>query len=159
MKNVVITKYVLTACLLVGMCALIAVAQNKPSFNGTWKLNLQKSKFAGDSPKSVTIEFNHKDNNLTEAFTSSQVGGEHTVEARYNIDGKGSDVPLGDEVIKATTKWEGDALVIDWRGPEAGRYFIRKHTLSADGKAMTINIKRSRPDGGEAEETWVLEKQ
>jgi hypothetical protein len=62
-------------------------------------------------------------------------------------------------VIKATAKWEGDALVIDWRGPEAGRYDIRKLTLSADGKTMTINHKHSLPDGGMSEKTWILEKQ
>lgn len=161
MKTVVITKHLLTTCLLVGLCASIAVAQTKPNFTGAWKLNLQKSKFAGSSPGgvSVTIEFNHKDNNLTEAFTSSQDSSEHTIEAKYTIDGKESEVPTGDEVIKATTKWEGNALVIDWRGPQAGRYFVRKLTLAADGKTMTINLKRSVPDGGMVEETWVLEKQ
>jgi hypothetical protein len=70
-----------------------------------------------------------------------------------------SEVPIGDQVIKATAKWEGDALVIDWRGPEAGRYDIRKLTLSADGKTMTINHKHSLPDGEMSEKTWILEKQ
>jgi hypothetical protein len=61
--------------------------------------------------------------------------------------------------MKATAKWEGDALVIDWRGPEPGRYNIRKLTLAADGKTMTVNLKHSLPAGGMGEETWVLDKQ
>jgi len=160
MKNVDI-KSQLAACLLMGLCALIAVAQSKPNFTGAWKLNLQKSKFADNIPEglSLTLEFNHKDNILTEAFSYSQGASEHSVEGKYAIDGKESDVPNGDAVIKATAKWEGNALVIDWRGPEAGRYFIRKLTLAPDGKSMTIKLNRSRPDGGMAEETWVLEKQ
>ncbi len=66
MKNVVITKDLLTTCLLVGLCALITVAQTKPNFTGAWKLDIQKSKFAGSSPGdvSVTIELNHKANTL-----------------------------------------------------------------------------------------------
>jgi hypothetical protein len=151
MKNVVTTKYLLTASLLVGLCALTSVAQTRPNFTGDWKLNPQKSNISD----SIRIVLNQKDNNLTEAFTH----GESTIEPKYTIDGKESEVPIGDQVIKATAKWEGDALVIDWRGPEAGRYDIRKLTLSADGKTMTINHKHSLPDGGMSEKTWILEKQ
>jgi hypothetical protein len=153
------TKNILPVWFLMVLCAFYAAAQTRPSYTGTWNLNLQKSKFAGQTPVVVTIEFKHKGNDLTEIFTSSQSGAEHTIEARYTIDGKESDVPVGDEVIKATTKWEGDSLVINWKGPETGRYFNRKLKISADGLSMIIILKRSRPDGRMAEETWVLEKQ
>ena len=153
------TRSLLTAFLLAPLCALTAMAQTKPNFTGTWKLNMQKSKFAGDGLEGVTIEFNHQDNNLTEAFTHFQGGGENTIEAKYTIGGKESEAPVGDEVIKATAKWDGDALVIDWRGPEEGWYYVRKLTLSADGKTMTINLKHSLPNGGMDEKIWVFEKQ
>jgi hypothetical protein len=146
------TRSLLTAFLLAPLCALTAIAQTKPNFTGTWNLNQQKSK----SSDSITIEFNQKDNNLTEAFNAGQ-GGE--LEAKYTIDGKESEVSTGDATIKAAAKWDGDALVIDWRGPEEGRYFVRKLTLSADGKTMTINLKHSLPNGGMAEKVWVFEKQ
>ncbi len=146
------TRSLLTAFLLAPLCALTAMAQTKPNFTGTWNLNHQKSK----SSDSITIEFNQKDNNLTEAFNASQ-GDE--LEAKYAIDGKESEVSTGDATIKATAKWDGDALVIDWRGPEEGRYFVRKLTLSADGKTMTVNLKHSLPNGGMAEKIWFFEKQ
>ena len=59
-------------------------------FTGAWKLKIQKSKFADSSPGDVsgTIEFNHKDNNLTEALTVSGVGGDCAIEGKYAIDGK-----------------------------------------------------------------------
>jgi hypothetical protein len=79
--------------------------------------------------------------------------------AKCTIDGKESEVSTGDATIKATAKWDGDALVIDFRGPEEGRYFVRKLTLSADGKTMTINIKQGMPNGGMAEKIRVFEKQ
>jgi hypothetical protein len=145
-------RSLLTAFLLAPLCALTAMAQTKPNFTGTWKLNQQKSERSG----SITIEFNQKDNNLTEAFNAGQDG---ELEAKYTIDGKESEVSTGDATIKATAKWDGDALVIDFRGPEEGRYFVRKLTLSADGKTMTINLKHSLPNGGMAEKIWVFEKQ
>jgi hypothetical protein len=91
------TRSLLTAFLLAPLCALTAMAQAKPNFTGTWKLNQQKSK----SSDSITIEFNQKDNNLTEAFNAGQ-GGE--LEAKYAIDGKESEVSTGDATIKATAK-------------------------------------------------------
>src|SRR5262249_7245833 len=142
------TRPLLTAFLLAPLCALTAMAQTKPNFSGTWNLNHQKS----ESSDSITIEFNQKDNNLTETFNAGH-GGE--LEAKYTIDGKESEVLTGDATIKATAKWDGDALVIDFRGPEEGRYFVRKLTLSADGKTMTINLKHSLPNGGMAEKIWV----
>jgi hypothetical protein len=151
--------HLLMACLLIGLSTLTAVAQTKPSFSGVWKMNPQKTKLAGNSSDGIAIEFNHKDNDLTEAFTVLQVGDEYTIDAKYAIGGKESEVPIGDQVIKATAMWEGDELVIDWRGPEAGRYNIRKLTLSPDGKTMTVNLKHSLPDGGMSEKTWILQKQ
>src|SRR5262249_61470398 len=108
------TRSLLTAFLLAPLCALTAMAQTKPNFTGTWKLNQQKSKFAGDGPEGVTIEFNHQDNNLTEAFTHFQGGGENTIEAKYTIGGKGSEGTGGGEGRKTHDKWDGDAHVIDW---------------------------------------------
>src|SRR5262249_59015601 len=97
--------------------------------------------------------------NLTETYKDLQGGGENAMEAKYSIGGKESEAQVGDEVIKATAKWDGDALVIDWRGPEEGWYYVRKLTLSADGKTMTINLKHSLPNGGMDEKNWVFEKQ
>ena len=148
------TRSLLTAFLLAPLCALTAMAQARPNFTGTWELNQQKSK--DSDVVTLTIEFNQKDNNLTEAFKAGQ-GSEF--EAKYTIDGKESEIPTNDATIKTTAKWEGDALVIDFRGPEEGRYFVRKLTLSADGKTMTINLKHSLPNGGMGEKIWVLEKQ
>jgi hypothetical protein len=136
-----------------------AATTTRPNFTGAWKLNPQKSKFADSGPEGFTVRIIHQDNHLTEALTFSGGGGEHTIEAAYTADGKESEVLIGGEAAKATVKWEGDALVIEWRGPEAGRFFGRKLTLAADGKTITILLKQNRRDGSMVEETWVLEKQ
>jgi hypothetical protein len=156
MKIAAATKYLLTAYFLLGLFVFTTIAQTKPSFTGTWKLNPQKSKLGGVNSDSIIIEFDQKDNDLTESFHH----GPATVEARYSIDGKEGQAQLsGGPGMKATASWEGDALVIDWRGPEPGRYTIRKVTLAADGKSITVNLKHSLPGDGMGEETWTLEKQ
>src|SRR5262249_31269012 len=98
-------------------------------------------------------------NNLTEAFTHFQGGGENTIEAKYTIGGKEKEAQGGDEGIKNTAKWDGDALVIDWRGAEEGWDYVRKLTLSADGKTKNIKLKHSLHNGGMDEKIWVFEKQ
>ena len=109
-KSCITTRFRPTAFLLAPLCALIAMAQTKPNFTGTWKLNQQKSK----SSDSVTIEFNQKDNNLTQSL-SLNAGQDGELEAKYTIDGKESEIPTSDATIKATAKWDGDALVIDFK--------------------------------------------
>lgn len=130
----------------------------KPNFSGTWKMNPQKSKFAGSGPEGITIKLDHKDNNLTEALTIAGGGGERTIDAKYITDGKESDLQIGGDAAKATVNWEGEALVIEWKAAE-GRFFRRKLTLSPDGKTLTLTVKQNRSDGSEAEDTVVLEKQ
>ncbi len=135
-----------------------SAASTKPNFTGTWKMNPQKSKLSGRGPESIIIKLDHRDNYLTEALTVSGGGDERTIEAKYTTDGKESVVQIEDDVVKATVKWEGNALVIVWKGPE-GRLFGRNLTLAAGGKTMTINMKQNRPDGSEVEDTLVFEKQ
>src|SRR5262245_66343498 len=103
MKNMAATKYLFTACLLVGLFALTSVAQTRPNFTGDWKLNLQKS----NSSDGVRMELNHKDNNLIEAFTDFQGGGDGvTVEGEYVNGGNASEVRVGCRWINSTTRGE-----------------------------------------------------
>jgi hypothetical protein len=135
-----------------------AATSTKPNFTGTWKMNPAKSKFERGGPDAITIKLDHKDNNLSEAVTISNSGNERTMEGKYITDGKESEVQMGGDTAKATVKWEGDALVIEWKAVE-GRFFRRKLMLSTDGKTLTLNVTQSQGDGSQAEDVVVLEKQ
>jgi len=151
------TSAVLMLAAIVCLCASIAGAQTKPNFSGTWKMNPQKSKFeGGEGPSSIVIKIDQKDPGISESVTVGGSNGDETVEGKYTTDGKESEVQLGPNTAKATARWEGDALVIEWKGE--GLSFRRKHTLSADGKTMTMAVHRPGKDG-EVDETVVLEKQ
>jgi hypothetical protein len=154
MKKRINAKQFLTACLLSGLCALAAVAQAKPDFSGTWKMNSAKSKFAREGPDSITLKIEQKETGLSEVLAFGNNANERRVEAQYTNDGKESDVTMGGQTAKGSLKWEGETLVIAWKRDEGS--FTRKLKLSADGK--TINMEVNHPNG-EAVDLVVLEKQ
>jgi len=142
---------------IVCLCASIAGAQTKPNFSGTWKMNADKSKFeGGGGPSGITIKIDQKDSAITESVDVQDGSGDQAVEVKYTLDGKESDVQLGSNTVKGTAKLAGDTLFIEWKGD--GLSFLRKHTLSADGKTLTMVVRRAGANG-DVEETVVLEKQ
>ena len=138
-------KQLLTAGVLIGLCALTAIAQTKPDFSGTWKMNAAKSKFERGGPAGIIIKFEQKETGLSEVLTLTGDNGERKVEATYSADGKESDVQMGPEGAKGSIKWEGETLVIVWKGGD--RSFTRKCKLSADGKTMTLEVVQVGENG------------
>jgi hypothetical protein len=153
MKTRINAKQLLAVCLLAALCALAATAQTKPDFSGTWKMDPAKSKFERGGPNSITIKLEQKDGGISEVIT---LDGDRNVEAKYGADGKETDVNMGPEAVKGSIKWEGDALVIAWKGD--GRSFTRKCKLSADGKTMTLEVIQTGPEGT-ATDMVVFDKQ
>jgi hypothetical protein len=148
----------LALALLILPQALMAEAQNKPNVTGTWKMNAEKSKFERGGPQAITIKFDQKDATLSEAMTITNQQGERTFNFTYSLDGKESSQKLESIDIKTTAKWEGEALQIDFKNDEQGFSFMRKITLSGDGKTMTIDVKQMNPNGS-ASDTLILDKQ
>jgi hypothetical protein len=137
--------------------AFQARAQNKPNVSGTWKMNAGKTKFEQGGPSGLTIKFDHQGSNLTEALTIGNDQGDRTANFSYTLDGKESDQQMAGQQIKATARWDGDSLVIEFKNPQ-GFTFLRKIAVSADGKTMTMSVKQVNP-GGETNDIVVLDKQ
>jgi hypothetical protein len=137
--------------------ALSAQAQSKPSVSGTWKMNAEKSKFERGGPKAITIKFDQQASTLNESLTLTNDQGDRTVNFTYSLDGKESLQQLEGRQVKTTAKWEGESLVIQFKNDE-GFNFLRKFTVSGDGKTMTIDVKQSSPNGS-ANDIVVLDKQ
>ena len=138
--------------------ALFAEAQSKPNVSGTWKMNAEKSKFERGGPKAITIKLDQQESTLKESLTLTNDQGDRTVNFTYTLDGKESLQQLEGQQIKTTAKWEGEALIIEFKNDADGFTFLRKITVSGDGKTMTIAVKQSSPNGA-ANDTVVLEKQ
>ena len=141
---------------IVCVCASIASAQTKPDFSGTWKMNREKSKFERGGPDAILIKIDHKEPTFVEEWSMSTPNGDRSFQAKYTTDGKETEQEVMGRAAKTSAKWEGDALVIEFK--EGGGFFKRKITLSADGKTITKAVTQSR-DGEQSEDTVVFEKQ
>jgi len=138
-------------------CASIAGAQIKPNLSGTWKMNLEKSKWESlDNIRSVIVRIEHKEPHFSESVTVTSGGGDVNVEGNYTTDGKETEVQTNSGAVKATAKWEGEGLLVEWK--KEGFHVRRKYILSADGRTLTSTVYRSTSNG-EVEETSVFEKQ
>jgi len=141
---------------IVCLCASMAAAQTKPDFSGAWKMNREKSKFAGGGPDNILIKIDHKEPTFVEEWSMTTPNGERSFQAKYTTDGKETEQEVMGRTAKTSAKWEGAALMIEWTSE--GDFFKRKITLSADGKTMTKVV--SHNEGGEQkEDTVVFEKQ
>jgi uncharacterized protein YkuJ len=142
----------LTFCL----CAFVAAAQTKPNLTGTWKMNLSKSKFENNGPSEITIKFDQSNSSFTESLTVTENNGEHKMDLKYTADGKETTNQFENQPVQTTASWEGETLVIEVKF-EQRNPFIRKVTISSDGKTMTMTVHHTKDEN--ASDTVVLEKQ
>jgi hypothetical protein len=151
------TSAALIIAAIVCLFASIAAAQTKPDFSGSWKMNKEKSKFAGVGPDAILIKIDYKEPALTEEWSLSTPNGELSFQAKYTTDGKETEQEVLGRMATTSAKWESDTLVIEFKSE--GKPFKRKITLSADGKTMTKVITHSEGGGELVEDTVVFEKQ
>ena len=155
MKNKVRIMFVAVA-LLTTVCLYNAVAQDKAQWSGTWKMVPDKSKFNGGGPSSIVIKLEFKEGTISETMTMGGDNGERSFSATYTTDGKESTQEVMGRSAKTSARWEGSTLIIKFDDGN-GSPFIRKFTLSEDGKTMTV-VRPTNDQGGQ-DETIVFEKQ
>src|SRR5262249_45571284 len=122
-----------------------------------WKMNPSKSKFEKKGPSELTITFDQKESTYTETLAIKGDHGNQTINLKYTADGKETTGQIDETDVKIIARWEGDALVVEVKAGQD--QFIRKITVSPDGKTMTIAITRSEEGSPRIEESVVLEKQ
>ena len=148
---------VFAAMTLLTVVSLASVfAQDKAKWTGTWKMIPGKSKFVGDGPSSLVLKLEVKEGAVAETLTVGTENGERGFSGSYTTDGKPTTQEVMGRTAQASAKWDGEALVIDFKDEKGG--FARKITLSADGKTMTIAVHQTG-ENGDRDETVVLEKQ
>jgi hypothetical protein len=139
----------------------VAVAQQKPDFSGTWKLNVAKSDFGAlPGPDSRTDVITHKEPSLTDEVTSEGAQGKQQYTVKYTTDGKEATNQIGGREVKSALKWEASTLLIDskllYNETEVNAQF--KWSLSADGKTLTINAHYTS-SLGETDQKIIMEKE
>jgi len=152
-----ISTTIFTALALCLLTAFASAQTKQANLTGTWKMNAEKSKFERDGPSAITIKFDHKDNSLAETLTLTNDGSDRSLDLKYTTDGKDTSQDLMGQPAQVAVKWQSDSWLIEWKAE--GRSFVRKLTLSADGKSITMIVTQTSPDGGTATDNVVLEKQ
>lgn len=155
-----IRKLVLTG-ILIALPLMSCLAQQKPDFSGTWKLNVTKSDFGPlPGPESRTDVITHKEPSISNSVTAETAQGKQQYTVSYTTDGKEAVNTMGPRETKSTLKWDGSNLKVSSKflynnSPVTGE---ATWSLSADGKTLTINGHFSSAMG-EADQTLVFEKQ
>jgi hypothetical protein len=138
------TTLVLTGVALLGFAAAtlpdLGFAQSNPLI-GTWKLNLDKSKFSpGTAPRSGTLNYQQDGQNfrITGQFTDAQ-GRSRTTAFTYIYDGQ-PHPNTGDSAVDASAATLVDANTIIFGRFKDGKLIaVGTNVVSPDGKAMTVN--------------------
>jgi hypothetical protein len=161
--------------LLAGAMMIPAAAQ-KADFNGTWKLNLEKSFLAGDHPAKdyeLTTVIEQKESAIKRTETAVHVSmmniplpdSKTTVE--FIVDGKERDAPekspypgMPPLPTKVSAEWQGSTLLVTESSQLMGnatatrcRYFL------SDNGSELIELLEGHTGFGDTEQRLIFDKQ
>jgi hypothetical protein len=144
-------------CLL----SVLAAAAAKDPFVGTWKLNVEKSKFEGGTPpkSSVATITTSGDKRRLVVHTVPASGPELTTESTAADDGK--DYPMkGSSTVDTVSVIKIDERTLERRDKKNGQVVTTmRATVSGDGKTMTVVQRGAAPQGGTFTNTLVYDRQ
>lgn len=136
-------------------------AQAPKGLEGTWKLNVAKSKFSpGPAPKSMTVTYSAvgADGMKIVVDMTPPTGAAQHWEMTATYDGKESPVKGNPSADTISAKRIND-LTGESTFKKGGKVTATNHrTLSADGKTLTIVSKGVTEDGKPRNDTQVFEK-
>jgi hypothetical protein len=154
-------RKLLSITFLLALPLITVVAQQKPNFSGTWKLNVAKSDFGMlGGPTSRTDVITHKDPSLSDSVSGESAEGKQQYTATYTTDEKEAQNKIGGRDVKTTVKWDGNKLVFTsklvYEGADVTGTAI--WTLSEDGKTLTLAVHYTSAMG-DADQKLVFEKE
>jgi hypothetical protein len=144
---------------LVLALAVIAVAAD--NHDGTWKVNVTKSKFTpGSAPRSLTTKRETVGNSAKSVFDGVDGDGK-PIHYEYTATFDGKDCPIiGSPNFDAISLKKIDANTFEWVTKKGGKEVSRGRTVySKDGKTRTQTEKSKDAKGQEVTSIVVYEKQ
>ena len=139
----------------------VSAQSTGPVGAGTWKLNVEKSKFSpGPAPKSVTTQFEPAGKGVR--WTSTRIAGDNkSFLSEFTADYDGKDYPLkGSPTADAVALRRIDALTTERVNKKEGKVVsteIRK--VAKDGKSYTTTVKGTTAKGEPIDILMVFDKQ
>jgi hypothetical protein len=150
----------IVAIALLGTLFFGTTAFAADAVDGTWKLNVAKSKFSGTAPKSATrVYAASTDGSTLDQKMVGADGKEMTMHASLKYDGK--DHPLtGNPDADSGAGKAIDAHTSEFTLKKGGKVVGSVHrVVSADGKTLTVSNKGTHPDGKAYDDTLVFDRQ
>jgi hypothetical protein len=149
MKRIV----VVTLLFAIALCAA-------DPFVGTWKLNVAKSKSELPMNKSATVTIKAIDNGHSVSLEGVSADGKPAKTGfTAKFDGKDYSV-TGSTFTDTITVRRVSSNVLESTGKKAGKVVSTSRvTVSMDGKMLTMETKRTMPDGKTLHSTTVYERQ
>jgi hypothetical protein len=122
-----------------------AAAQSKPSFAGTWKLNLQKSDLGQMAPESETDTVAQTADEVKVTIASA---GQFPINYTFSAKLDGTDTPIPADafpadspfrILTSKAEWQGNSLIITQTSSfqDAKGTLTSTYTISDDGKVLT----------------------
>ena len=150
-----IVAIALLSTLFIGTTAFAADA-----IDGTWKLNVAKSKFSDTAPKSATRVYTESaDGTTLDQKMVGADGKEMSMHVTLAYDGKAHPITGNPDADSGTGK-AINAHSSDFTLTKGGKVVGSVHrVVSADGKTLTVNNKGTHADGKAYEDTLVFDKQ
>jgi hypothetical protein len=150
-----IVAIALLSTLFIGTTAFAADA-----IDGTWKLNVAKSKFSDTAPKSATRVYTESaDGTTLDQKMVGADGKEMSMHVTLAYDGKAHPITGNPDADSGTGK-AINAHSSDFTLTKGGKVVGSVHrVVSADGKTLTVNNKGTHADGKAYDDTLVFDKQ
>ena len=137
-----------------------AAAFAADAVDGTWKLNVAKSKFTGTAPKSGTrVYAESADGTTLDQKLVGADGKEASMHVTLTYDGKERPITGNPDADSGAGK-AINAHTTDFTLKRGGKVVGSVHrVVSADGKTLTVNNKGTHTDGKTYDDTLVFDKQ
>jgi hypothetical protein len=151
----------LSIVFLLALLGVSPIAQEKPDFSGSWKMNVAKSDFGQlPGPESRSDVITHKEPSITDEVTADGAQGKQQYTVKYLTDGSEVKNQIGPREVTSTLKWEGSNLVIKSKFMYNDSEVNAQSTwaLSGDGKTLTISVHFASAMG-ETDQKVIFEKQ
>jgi hypothetical protein len=146
---------------LVAVLAFTVIAWGADSNVGTWKLNLDKSKYSpGPAPKNTTLTIEAQDGGIKYAsYGESADGSAIHMEFTAKYDGKDNPV-TGSPDFNSIALNRIDAHTVESTAKKDGTVMLTSRTVVAhDGKTRTLTSKGKNAAGQDVNNVVVYDKQ
>ena len=129
-------------------------------FAGTWKLNLDKSKYkTGTPPKEQTATIAEAGRDLDVTISGTAADGTATM-SHYTVPAQGGEGKIIQSPYEAVSGKRIGENEREVRYSKGGKVILTTHnTVSADGKTLTVNVNGTNAQGQPVDAVVVYDKQ